>query len=121
MANRRSGLDLSVRAALVLFSVLHVDSPKIRPEQHIWLLGRQRGSSAAQGAPAIEVAAELRATAVPELPAKSASDDLTATGVIHPAVVTPPLPAKDAKIRYWDTYDANERNYYDWSYHNDDL
>ena len=96
MANRHSDLDRSVLAALLLLSVVRVDSPKIRPEQHIRLLRRQRGSSAAQGAPAIEVAAELPATAVPKLPAKSASDDLTAMGVIHPAVVTPPLPAKDA-------------------------
>ena len=90
MANRHSGLDLSVRAALVLFSVLHVDSPKIRPEQHIWLLGRQRSSSPVQAAPASGAAA-FPASPVPELPAKSASDDSLATDVIRPAVVRPPM------------------------------
>lgn len=35
------------------------------------------------------------ASAIPELPAKSASDDSLATGVMRPAVVTPAIPAKD--------------------------
>lgn len=106
MANHLSDLDRSVRAALLLSSVVHVDSPKIRPEQHIWLLGRQHRSSPVQADPASGAAAEFSATAVPELPAKSASDDLPATGVIHPAVVTPPLPTEDAS-RAWDVLEVN--------------
>lgn len=47
MASRHSGPDLSVRAAL-----LHVDSLKIPPEQHICLLGRERSRPPVQAAPA---------------------------------------------------------------------
>lgn len=103
--NRHSGLDLSVHAARLLISVVHVDSAKIQTEQHIWLLQLKRGSSPVQAAPASGAAA-FRKTDVPELPAKSASDDSLATGVIRPAVVTPPLPTKDAS-RAWDVLVVN--------------
>lgn len=59
-----------------------------------------------QADPASSAAAEFSATAVPELPAKSAADDLRATGVIHPVVVTPALPTKDAG-RAWDVLVVN--------------
>lgn len=95
MANCHSGLDLSVRAAL-----LHVDSPKTQLEQRIWRSARERSSSLVPAAPAGGTAA-FPASAIPELPAKSASDDSLATGVIRPAVVTPALPTKDAS-RAWD-------------------
>lgn len=93
-ANHHSDLDRSVRAALLFLSVVHVDSPKIRPEQHIWLLGRQRRSSPVQAAP-VSGSAALPAGPIPELPAKSASDDSLATDVIRPAVVTPPMHTRD--------------------------
>ncbi len=105
MANCHSDLDRSVLAVLLLLSVVHVDSPKIQTEQHIWLLQLKRGSSPVQAAPASGAAAS-RKTDVPELPAKSASDDSLATGVIRPAVVTPPLPTKDAS-RAWDVLVLN--------------
>ena len=93
MTNRHAGLDLSVHAARLLISVVNVDSVKIQAEQHIWLLQLERGSSPVQAAPASGAAA-FPASPVPELPAKSASDDSLATGVIHPAVAIPPMPAK---------------------------
>ena len=92
--NRHSDLDRSVRADLVLLSVLHVGSPKIQPEQHTWLLGRERSSSPVQAAPASGTAA-LPASPIPELPAKSASDDSLATDVIRPAVVKHPMRTRD--------------------------
>ncbi len=92
--NRHSDLDRSVRADLVLLSVLHVDSPKSRPEQHIWLLGHERSSPPVQAAPASSAAA-FPASPIPELPAKSASDDSPATDVIRPAVVTSPMHTRD--------------------------
>lgn len=94
MANRHSGLDRSVLAALLLLSVVHVDSPKIRPEQHIWLLGHERSSAPVQAAPASGTGA-FPASPIPELPAKSPSDDSLATDVIRPAVVTPPIHTRD--------------------------
>lgn len=105
MTNRHSHLDFSVRAALLLVSVVHVDCPKIKPEQHIWLLGHERSSAPVQGAPAGGAAA-FPASAVPELPAKSASDDSLATDVIRPAVVAPALPTKDVS-RAWDVLVVN--------------
>lgn len=93
MANRHSDLDFSVLAAFLLVSVVYAKSSKMQPEQHTWLLGRERSSSPVQAAPASGAAA-FPASPLPELPAKSASDDSLATGVIHPAVAIPPMPAK---------------------------
>ena len=89
MANRHSDLDRSVLAAL-----LHVYSPKIPSEQHICLLGHERSSSPVQANPASGTGA-FPASPIPELPAKSAADDSLATDVIRPAVVTPPMHARD--------------------------
>ncbi len=100
MANRHSGLDLSVCAAF-----LHVDFTKTRLKQRIWRPARELSRSPVSAAPAGGTAA-FPASAVPELPAKSASDDSLATGVIRPAVVTPPLPTKDAS-RAWDVLAVN--------------
>jgi hypothetical protein len=95
IANRLSDLGLSVRAALQ-----HLDSPKTALEQHIWLLVRDRSSSPVQAAPTSAPAAGIPASAIPELPAKCASDDSLATGVMRPAVVTPAIPGKyESRVR----------------------
>lgn len=94
MANRHSDLDFSVLAAFLLVSVVYAKSSKMQPEQHTWLLGRERSSSPVQAAPASGAAA-FPASPLPELPAKSASDDSLATDVIRPAVVTPPMRTRD--------------------------
>lgn len=95
MANRRSGLDFSILAALLLVSVVYAKSSKMQPGQHTWLLGHERSSPPVRAAPASGTAA-LPASPIPELPAKSASDDSLATDVIRPAVVTPPMDTGDA-------------------------
>lgn len=95
MANRHSDLDFSIRAALLLVPVVYAKSSTMQPGQHTWFLGHERSSPPVEAAPASGTAA-LPASPILELPAKSASDDLPATGVIHPARVTPPLPTKDA-------------------------
>lgn len=105
MTNRHPGLDLSVHAARLFISLVHVDSVKNQTGQHIWLFQLKRGSSPVQAAPASGAAA-FRTTDVPELPAKSASDDSLAPGVRRPGVVTPPLPTKDAS-RAWDVLGVN--------------
>lgn len=105
MANRHSDLDFSVHAALLLVSVVYAKSSKMQPRQHTWFLGHERSSPPVQAAPASGTAA-FPASPIPELPAKSASDDSLATDVIHPAVVTPPLPTKDAS-RVWDVLVVN--------------
>ena len=94
MANRHSDLDFSILAALLLVSVVYAKCSKMQPQQHTWLLGHERNSPPVQAAPASGTAA-LPASPMPELPAKSASDDSLATGVKHPAVAIPPMPAKD--------------------------
>ncbi|NIL90808.1 hypothetical protein RhoFasSB10_03142 [Rhodococcus fascians] len=95
MTNRHSDLDFSILAALFLVSVVYAKSSKMQPEQHTWSLGHGGSSPPVPAAPAGGTAA-FPASAIPELPAKSASDDSLATDVIRPAVVTPPLPTKDA-------------------------
>ena len=96
MASRHSDLDRSVRAALLVVFVVNAESPKMQPGQHIWLLGHERSSLPVEVAPASGAAAGIHSSFIPELPAKIASDESLATGVIRPAVVTPPLPAKGA-------------------------
>ena len=94
MANRHSDFDFSILAALLLVSVVYAKSSKMQPGQHTWLLGHERSSPPVQAAPASGTAA-LPASPIPELPAKSASDDSLATDVIRPAVVTPPMHTRD--------------------------
>ena len=95
MASRHSDLDRSVRAALLVVSFVNADSPKMQPGPHIWLLGHERSSLPVQFAPASGAAAGIHASSIPELPAKIASDNSLTTGVIRPAVVTPPMHTRD--------------------------
>ena len=94
MANRHSDLDFSILAALLLVSVVYAESSKMQPGQHTWFLGHERSSPPVQAAPASGTAA-LPASPIPELPAKSASDESQATDVIRPAVVRPPMHTRD--------------------------
>lgn len=94
LANRHSNLGFSVHAAFLLVCVVYAKSSKMQPKQHTWLLGTERSSSPAQAAPTSGTAA-LPASPIPELPAKSASDDSLAAGVVRPAVVTPPMHTRD--------------------------
>lgn len=94
MTNRHSDVDFSILAAPLLVSVVDAKSSKMQPGQHTWFLGHERSSPPAQAAPDSGTAA-LPASPIPELPAKSASDDSLATGVIRPAVVTPPMHTRD--------------------------
>lgn len=94
MANRHSDLDFSVLAALLLVSVVYAKSSNTQPGQHTWLLGHERISPLVQADPASGTGA-FPGSPIPELPAKSASDDSLATDVIRPAVVTPPMHTRD--------------------------
>lgn len=94
MANRHSDLDFSVLAALLLVSVVYAKSSNMQPGQHTWLLRHERISPPVQADPASGTGA-FPASPIPELPAKSASDDSLATDVIRPAVVTPPMHTRD--------------------------
>lgn len=94
MANRHSDLDFSILAALLLVSVVDARFSKMQPGQHTWFLGHESSSPPVQAAPASGTAA-LPASPIPELPAKSASDDSRAPDVICPAVVPPPMHTRD--------------------------